>query len=298
MTSSEKILKALRSAVQISPDNAPLHQHLADTLMSFGQTEEAATEYDYALALLPNSQELKLKLAQAFYQQGKHSQAIVLVEELLKSPEASAQSHLLYAKLLLDLGNTKQACDRYRRAIQMDSTFLADPILAARFGTALRSPVFGNPESEFVLPTDRPTITFNDVGGMDEFKEELRLKIVYPLAHSELYQAYGKTIGGGVLLYGPPGCGKTFLARATAGEIKAQFLAIGINDVLDMWLGNSEKNLHAIFEQARRNAPCVLFFDEVDALAARRRDMQGSAGRQLINFWRKWTGYKPLMKGF
>jgi SpoVK/Ycf46/Vps4 family AAA+-type ATPase len=84
-------------------------------------------------------------------------------------------------------------------------------------------------------------------------------------------------------MYGPPGCGKTYLARATAGEIKAGFMSVGINDVLDMWIGNSEKNLHSLFEQARRNKPCVLFFDEVDALAASRTDMRTSAGRHLIN---------------
>lgn len=80
-----------------------------------------------------------------------------------------------------------------------------------------------------------------------------------------------------------PGCGKTFLARATAGEIKANFLNVGINDVLDMYLGESEKNLHEIFETARRNSPCVVFFDEVDALAASRSDARKSGGRQAIN---------------
>jgi transitional endoplasmic reticulum ATPase len=118
---------------------------------------------------------------------------------------------------------------------------------------------------------------------MEALKDEIRMKIIHPLSHPELYKAYGKTVGGGILLYGPPGCGKTHLARATAGEIKAGFLSIGINDVLDMWIGNSEKNLHELFEQARRNKPCVLFFDEVDALAASRTDMRQSAGRHLIN---------------
>ena len=109
------------------------------------------------------------------------------------------------------------------------------------------------------------------------------MKIIHPLKHPEIYKAYGKPIGGGILMYGPPGCGKTFLARATAGEIAASFLSIGINDVLDMWIGNSEKNLHELFERARRGRPCVLFFDEVDALAASRADMRASAGRHLIN---------------
>ncbi|HEY9868742.1 MAG TPA: ATP-binding protein, partial [Candidatus Obscuribacterales bacterium] len=77
--------------------------------------------------------------------------------------------------------------------------------------------------------------------------------------------------------------GKTYLARATAGEIDARFLAIGLHHVLDMWIGTSERNLHHIFELARANKPCVLFFDEVDALAASRSDMKHSAGRHLIN---------------
>ncbi len=109
------------------------------------------------------------------------------------------------------------------------------------------------------------------------------MKIILPLKQPELFKAYGKKAGGGILLYGPPGCGKTFLARATAGEVNAGFLAVGISDVLDMWIGQSEKNLHALFEQARTHRPCVLFFDEVDALGANRTDMLKSGGRQMIN---------------
>ena len=84
-------------------------------------------------------------------------------------------------------------------------------------------------------------------------------------------------------VYCPPGCGKTHLARATAGEIQAEFISVGLNDILDMWIGNSEKNFHQLFDRARRNQPCVLFFDEVDALAASRADLRQSSGKQLIN---------------
>jgi SpoVK/Ycf46/Vps4 family AAA+-type ATPase len=90
-------------------------------------------------------------------------------------------------------------------------------------------------------------------------------------------------LGGGILLYGPPGCGKTYIAKATAGEINANFINVSIHDVFDMWLGSSEQKLHSFFEAARRNAPCVLFFDEIDALGANRNDMKNHAGKHVIN---------------
>jgi SpoVK/Ycf46/Vps4 family AAA+-type ATPase len=133
---------------------------------------------------------------------------------------------------------------------------------------------------------------------MEKLKEEIQLKIILPIQHPELYQAYGKKAGGGILMYGPPGCGKTYLARATAGEINASFIAVGINEVLDMWIGASERNLHDIFENARSHAPCVLFFDEVDALGASRGDMRQSAARQLINqFLAEMDGVKSSNEG-
>jgi SpoVK/Ycf46/Vps4 family AAA+-type ATPase len=201
---------------------------------------------------------------------------------------------LLHAKILAGIGEIRQAVSEYKRAVELDHT-LADPEFATRLGigaTEAESEVVDGKvraawNEEEAPPQEReierPKINFSDVGGMEKVKEEIRLKIIHPLTHAELYAAYGKPIGGGILMYGPPGCGKTYLARATAGEIKAAFISVGINDVLDMWIGRSERNLHDLFEQARSHRPCVLFFDEVDALGASRTDMRQHAGRQLIN---------------
>lgn len=286
-------LDALRDALRLSPDNVPLRRHLAETLMARGQYEAAESEYRQALAMAPHDAQLKLGLARAFYQQGKDSAALVIIEALIKQRDVPAAANVLYARLLIRSGDVERAVSQYKLAIENDPS-AADSELAGRLGvgnSAENAEVvdgrvrasWEEPPAESMQTVERPTVNFSDVGGMEALKEEIRLKIIYPLTHAEMYKAYGKPIGGGILMYGPPGCGKTHLARATAGEIQAGFLSVGISDVLNMWIGSSERNLHELFEQARRNTPCVLFFDEVDALGAKRSDMQHSAARHLIN---------------
>jgi SpoVK/Ycf46/Vps4 family AAA+-type ATPase len=305
----EDALQALREALRLSPNNTALRQHLAEMLLSHGHAGEAAKEFREALAIAPNSLPLKLGLARAFYHEGKHSHALVIAEDLVKNPNAPARAFLLHARLLTGVGEIEKAVSEYRRAVELDKS-VADVELASQLGINAKES-----ESEVVEgkvraawgedePTsgereiERPKITFKDIGGMEKVKEEIRLKIIHPLTHPDLYKAYGKAIGGGILMYGPPGCGKTYLARATAGEIKASFIAVGINDVLDMWIGRSERNLHELFEQARNHTPCVLFFDEVDALGASRGDMRQHAGRQLINqFLSEMDGVKTSNEG-
>ena len=128
-----------------------------------------------------------------------------------------------------------------------------------------------------------PAVTFASVAGMDEAKQRLTRSFLLPLRNPELVKQFGKSPSGGLMLYGPPGCGKTFLARALAGEVGARFVNVGLTDVLDMWFGESERKLHELFENARRRAPTVLFFDEADALGQRRAQLKGSAGRNLVN---------------
>ena len=110
-------------------------------------------------------------------------------------------------------------------------------------------------------------------------------------------KAFGKTTRGGLLMYGPPGCGKTFIARATAGELGAHFLAVGLSDVLDMYVGNSEKNLHQIFETARRKSPCVLFLDEIDALGRKRSQMRHSGGNIINQLLSEMDGVNAKNEG-
>lgn len=303
MTANEDSINALKEALKVSPDNAPLRIHLGDLLNGSARYDEAEREYATALTLSPGNEAAKLGLAYSCYQLGKYSQALVIVEDLIKGSKPPAKALIIHSRLLLNDGEIEKARREYTRAVEIDPS-AKDAGLYERLGLAEnpRPPISeqadgritadgriramaeedDEPDTE-ILEVERSDINFENVGGMDEVKEQIRMKIIYPLENQEMFKQYGKKVGGGILMYGPPGCGKTFLARATAGEIKANFLSVGINDVLDMWMGESEKHLHDIFESARRNTPCVVFFDEVDALAASRSDMRKSGGRHAIN---------------
>jgi AAA+ superfamily predicted ATPase len=164
-------------------------------------------------------------------------------------------------------------------------------VVGPRFVTPARAePEMADPgphsagEAQDAFETERPALRLADVGGMEAVKDRLEVAFLAPMRNPELRRLYGKSLRGGLLLYGPPGCGKTFLARAVAGEMGAHFIVAGIAEILDMYLGKSEQNLHQLFQQARRNAPCVLFLDEVDALGAKRSQLRGSAtDKRIVN---------------
>ncbi len=261
-----------------------------------GRWDEAERECRAALARAAADREIKFDLAEIYCQQGKTSQSLVILEDLVRAPDAAGNAHVLYARLLFATGDTPRAVAQYKLGLERDAD-AGDSELAARLGISTHADTDDSGEvfegrvrssyqaapSEHDVEVERPTIRFANVGGMDAVKEEIGMKILLPIKHPELFAAYGKKVGGGILMYGPPGCGKTYLARATAGEIDAAFISVGISDVLDMWIGSSERNLRSLFEQARYNTPCVLFIDEVDALGGKRADMSGGTARQLIN---------------
>ncbi len=295
-------LDPLRQAVAVSPENVPLLLLLAQACLDEWSLDEARGTFERVLRIDAQRPEARLGVARVLHLSGKTSEAVVRTESLLADRPDFAPALVLLARLHLGEGNRAAAHTHYQRALEIDPT-ARDNALETELnrGAPKSEPAAEEPEKVAVsgqgwtpdedqegpavdsTDLERPKLTFADIGGMESVKEEIRMKIIHPLKNAQLFKAYGKKAGGGVLLYGPPGCGKTLLSRATAGEIQANFLSVGIHQILDLYLGNSEKNLHALFELARTHAPAVLFFDEVDALAADRNDLKRSAGRTLIN---------------
>ena len=239
------LFDSLRAAVSAAPDDVRLRLHLAELLAERGRADEAIRELSEVLARDPGSEDAR-----------------ALMTRLLQSPATEDDT-----------------------TTGGDEDFKWD-VAEADLGSAL-PPMFvdGDPAESAVDSWDveRADVTLDDVGGMQDVKERLEASFIAPLRNEELRKLYRKNLQGGLLLYGPPGCGKTFIARALAGELDAGFISVSIHDVLDMWIGRSERNLHDIFSIARRNAPCVVFIDEIDALGRRRSQISSDGMRTTVN---------------
>ena len=252
---SDERLEGLRAAVELSPGNHALRLVLAETLAGEDLGEEALDHYALVLdaGALPNDELVRV---------GTLAVALGKLQLAARCLEAARRTGTIggTAALEQDLTNALVDGGVARPAIDPEEP----PPLVAE-------------------PVTQETITFADVGGLDAVKKAIHRTIVLPFQRPDLYERYGRRAGGGVLLYGPPGCGKTLLARATAGECGVPFLNVRMEDVLDPMYGVSERRLHDAFTDARQRSPCVLFIDELDAIAFARRKQAGSAGRALVD---------------
>jgi SpoVK/Ycf46/Vps4 family AAA+-type ATPase len=243
----DALLDSLRRAVDAAPDDLALRLHFARLLLERGLREEAVSVMGSVLQSDPTNREARELMAWSLTDQPPST-----------TPEAPAPAQ----QEEFDWKAAEQEVD----------------------GVAL--PAFvsgGEPDGEPAFDAESPHVTLRDVGGMQSVKDRLQASFLAPLGNPELRKLYAKSLRGGLLMYGPPGCGKTFIARAVAGELGARFISIGLTDILDPMLGNSEHNIHEAFQLARRHAPCVLFFDEVDALGQRRSQTRNSAIRGTVN---------------
>ncbi len=263
MAVDKSVIAALEKAVETEPENKSLRLHLVSLLIEDKQFEKALNHAQTVLNQEPTNTDALEKAAQSAEKIGDAAKADGYRKLLnaLKEPVPPPQ-----------IGNFRQ--DDWAEII--DDEPPAEKIPLGE----------GFEDDDFACEVENSDLRLEDVAGMEKVKRRLNLAFLSPLKNPEMMKLYGKSLRGGLLLYGAPGCGKTFIARAVAGELGAKFISVGLSDVLDMWIGSSEKNIHSIFERARRNAPCVLFFDELDALGRKRsltRNSSHSAINQLLS---------------
>ncbi|MER5562133.1 ATP-binding protein [Streptomyces sp. NPDC056084] len=252
-------------AVEAAPDDVPLRLHLGSLLLDAGQSHAAIIEAAVALQRVPGDGQARALMARAL---GEGPADGTPVRELPLVASTPATN-----KGVDGTFNWDTATDQVKDVIP--PRFVEAPLATDGSGDPGESPAW---------EVDAPgTVRLADVGGMQDVKDRLEAAFLAPLRNPELRKLYGKSLRGGLLLYGPPGCGKTFVARAVAGELGASILSVSVNDVLDMWIGNSERNMHELFETARRQAPCVVFLDELDALGGKRSRTQSAGMRNTVN---------------
>ncbi|GHF94833.1 ATP-binding protein [Streptomyces zaomyceticus] len=294
MADESPLIRSLRAAVAAAPDDVPLRLHFAELLLAEGRNDEAVSEAAVALQHAPGDAGARALMVRAMGLPPTPTAAPGA------TPAPSAQAPAPSAQAPAPAAPTQDAAtdgpavgrpatdgpavdrpgfdwDAAEQQVQdlVGPRFLEDPQAAAGEGPAGDAAAWD---------VDAPgSVRLADVGGMEEVKDRLEAAFLAPMRNPELRRLYGKSLRGGLLLYGPPGCGKTFIARAVAGELGANFLTVSLSDVLDMWIGASEKNIHDIFETARRQAPCVVFLDELDALGAKRSRTHHSGLRNVVN---------------
>lgn len=317
MPIDDPTLASLRAALEASPENRDLRLVVLRAYVERGDAQAAA---ELARAFAPAQLERladRLDAARALLAGGDPQPALALAAG--EEPEAL----LLQARALLALERRAEGLERYRRAVAANAALedleLRDrlavnvrtfPARAAGAGTAggegggrAQLRVLSNDDTDAIeldrlLHPEPERVTFADIGGLDAIKEQIRRRIILPFQKPSLFQRFKKRVGGGILLYGPPGCGKTLLARATAGECDADFLNVAIADVLDMYIGESERKLHALFERARASAPAVLFFDEIEALGGKRQySREATASKLVSTFLAEMDGFAQNNQG-
>lgn len=258
--SDDALISSLGAAVEASPQDVPLRLHLAELLIAAGRQDEAVQHAAAALGVEPTSQAARDVMQRAM------------------SPQVAPNATPAATPTAAPEGDEQEP----RPGADAFSWSDAE----AQLGDST-PPMFVDGEAE---DTDEPAydvertgVRLSDVGGLKQVKDRLNASFLAPLNNPALRQLYGKSLRGGLLMYGPPGCGKTFLAKAVAGELQAAFLHVSVADVFDMYIGSSERNIHELFETARASTPCVLFLDELDALGVRRTLTRNSGTRSSVN---------------
>lgn len=267
MADESPLIRSLRAAVAAAPGDVPLRLHFAELLLAEGRGDEAVTEAAVALQHAPGDAAARALMVRAMGLPPAAPEVPAPVAETPAVPHAPVRPE---PKPSFDWAAAEEQVSDV-----VGPRFLEEPQAEGGDGLAGDAAAWD---------VDAPgAVRLADVGGMTDVKERLEAAFLAPMRNPELRRLYGKSLRGGLLLYGPPGCGKTFVARAVAGELGASFLTVSLSDVLDMWIGASEKNVHDIFETARRQAPCVVFLDELDALGGKRSRTHNNGLRNVVN---------------
>ena len=299
MAVDPELLATIARAVEEVPDNTAMRLHLAELLCEDGAFDESLDHIQIVLGAQPASIDA-LTLAHRVATEAGRIETALGYQRLLASlgagpevdptPAAPGTSPRPASPVDPFAPAPRRPLADPRGSVPPPATPPpATPFTDRRDGT----PPSPSPGDQFIddpfapdgLPDlETPRLTLADVAGMADVKHRIEISFLAPARDPELRAAFRKSLTGGLLLYGPPGCGKTFIARALAGELRSHFLNVGIADVLDVFIGSSEANLHSLFQMARRHAPCVLFLDEIDALGQRRSHLRYSPGmRNVVN---------------
>lgn len=312
--SDKETIKVLTEALEMQPENKKLRKHIIEAMAKINDLEGLKLLVDNHLG----DEDVVLMAVES--ENFDNDTCLLLAELALDKNKANAQAYMVKSRYFCRNFDKEQATkfykiacvideslesEAYERVLNMELTSssllnedapkedvqeVSDPVPVTHLGEqtdiisgeeVIEADDFIETKASIDDLLSQKMISFDDVGGMETLKERIRMNIIYPFKNKELFKKFNKKMGGGILLYGPPGCGKTLISKATAGECGAHFINISIQDILSKWIGESETRVHQLFETARRKSPTIVFIDEIDALCVKRSDAGHTAS--LVN---------------
>ena len=280
----DKSIADYTEAAELDPKNPIIFNNKGDAFYRKQDYTSAIKDYDKAIMLNPNYLKAYYNRALSYASLEDYEKAVEDFTKVVQLKPDFSEAYHLRGLAFEYAGDVDGAVSDYEKALELNPELAEAKSHLESAKTKKQAAGSGGGGggggkeggTSEIKVLRKPDMNFTDVAGMEKMKEEIREAVIYPMAKPELARRYGKLGGGGIIMYGPPGCGKTYIVKAAAGECDSAFINAKLSDLLDMYVGNTEKNIHKVFETARKNAPCILFFDEIDAIGGRRDAQEGA----------------------
>lgn len=262
LKNTEEALKWYQKYITLNKKDASSCNNIGLCYCAKGMHKKEFEFFDKALKINPKYILAYRNKAICYRNRKMYKKALKVINKAIKINPKDSRSHEIKGEILEFLGKREEAVDSFETTLELDPN---NKFASGRLNKLKKSE---KGLSKFFAQI--PERNFKDVAGLNGLKRWSKINILGPIHQPKLAKKYNKRFGGGIMMYGPPGCGKTYFVSALAGQGKINLIKVKISSIMDLWVGNTEKNIEKLFREARKKKPCIVFVDEIDGLGGKR----------------------------